>query len=523
MFVLKNAIKSITRSKGRNILIGVIVFTITVSACVSLSIKNAAKEAEESGLQNLSITANISVDRQKLMENAQNGGSNSNGSRDMRDMMQQFSALSLEEMQIYAASQYVAGFYYSNATSLSASGSLEPVSEQSSGSTNGNSGNMPGGGRGGMAAMGDFTVTGYSSEDAMTDFTSGSSKITKGQVFDVNSDGYNCIISEELATFNKLSVGDTITLSNPGKEKETYKFTITGIYSTSESESSGGGMRFSTATDPANQIYVSYSALEKVAANSKSKATTSTDDNGNETTTALTVQVNGTYRFSDKESYDNFCEDVTAMGLSENYTVSSADIANYESSLIPLKNLSQFANTLLIIVLIVGGVILIVLNLFNIRERKYEVGVLTAIGIQKGKVAMQFVTELLLVTFAAIVIGTAVGAAISVPVSNGLLESQVQTQQTQQSSRQENFGRGGSNSESGGENTPAVPSNGSANGRRGFGTNNVSYLDQINASVNFSVVLQLIGIGLLLTIVSGLVAVVFVLRYEPLQILANRA
>ena len=53
----------------------------------------------------------------------------------------------------------------------------------------------------------------------------------------------------------------------------------------------------------------------------------------------------------------------------------------------PLKNLSTFATYFLIVVLIIGAVILIVLNIFNIRERKYEVGVMTAIGMKKGKVA----------------------------------------------------------------------------------------------------------------------------------------
>lgn len=99
--------------------------------------------------------------------------------------------------------------------------------------------------------------------------------------------------------------------------------------------------------------------------------------------------------------------------MSEYYTLSSSDIISYESSLLPLKNLSSFATTLLILVLSIGAVILIVINVFNIRERKYEVGVLTAIGIKKGRVAMQFVAELLFVTLLFIFIGAGVGAAVS--------------------------------------------------------------------------------------------------------------
>ena len=93
-------------------------------------------------------------------------------------------------------------------------------------------------------------------------------------------------------------------------------------------------------------------------------------------------------------------------GLSSDYTVSSADVENYESSLVPLNNLSKFALTLLIVVLSVGAVVLVVIALLNVRERKYEIGVLTAIGVNKGKVAAQFSLELLIVTM----IGLAVGA-----------------------------------------------------------------------------------------------------------------
>ena len=113
----------------------------------------------------------------------------------------------------------------------------------------------------------------------------------------------------------------------------------------------------------------------------------------------------------------------------------SADVENHESSLVPLDNLAKFALTLLIVVLAVGAV---VLNLFNICERKYEVGVLTAIGVKKVKVAAQFSIELLIVTMCGIALGVAGGAVASVPVSNQLLAAQ----ETQIASQEEQFGRG---------------------------------------------------------------------------------
>ncbi len=545
MLVIINALKSIARSKGRNILIGIIVLTIAVSSCIALAIRSAASKAEDAGLDLVNITASISVDRQKLAQSMQNGASSggNKGQPDMegmRELMSQYQDLSLEELQTYAQSDFVKNFYYTASISLDASGDLEPYSTESSDtSNNGDSGNAapetqgpggqdmrggPGGGGGMMIfngrAMGDFSLTGYSAEDAMTKFVSGTSTITDGAMFDTASADLNCLISNELAAFNGLKVGDKITLANPSVEEETYTFTVSGIYTdASSSTETGGQMRFGTSQDPANLICISYGALKSIVDHSVSASTTTTDDNGNERETKLTSQVLGTYVFGNKEDYANFGAELTTKGLSEYYALSSSDVNNYEASLVPLQNLSKFASTLLLIILGIGAVILIVINVFNIRERKYEVGVLTAIGIKKGKVAMQFVTELLCITLIAIVLGSGIGAVASVPVSNSLLASQVEQQESESQTQNQNFGRttiqgGGPRGQA-----PSMMIGGSGNiGNMGP----VDYLDQINATTDVSILLELIAIGVVLTIISSLAAVVFVLRYEPLKILANR-
>jgi putative ABC transport system permease protein len=49
------------------------------------------------------------------------------------------------------------------------------------------------------------------------------------------------------------------------------------------------------------------------------------------------------------------------------------------------------------------------------------------------------------------------------------------------------------------------------------------YVSSINSTVNVSVVGELVLIGLALTVISSLAAVVVIMRYEPLQILADRS
>ena len=241
----------------------------------------------------------------------------------------------------------------------------------------------------------------------------------------------------------------------------------------------------------------------EIAAQSVENAVTVTDEEtGEESSSALTESISGTYVFSDVDSYEAFEAQARALGLPEEYSISSSDVTSYETSMVPLENLSKFASYFLLVVLIIGGVILVVLNLFSIRERKYEVGVLTAIGMKKWKVALQFVIEVFAVTALAIIIGGSAGAAASVPVTNSLLESQVEAQASSTEQMEMAFGRGGMK--------------GAAR------TAEVDYITEVSSAADLVVMGQLAGIGILLTVLSSCVSVVFIMRYDPVRILANR-
>ena len=190
------------------------------------------------------------------------------------------------------------------------------------------------------------------------------------------------------------------------------------------------------------------------------------------------------------------------------------------------------AGWFLLVILIIGGVILVVLNIFNVRERKYEVGVLTAMGMKKWKVAAQFICEILVVTMIAVVIGAGVGAVSSVPVTNALLEGQVESQNSQQSQMEENFGRPGDfGGGFPGGNMGGMPGGMPSDIPDDIGGKNpfddtfkgaANYITEVDSAMNLTVVFQMIGVGLLLTLVASAASVLFVMRYDPLKILANR-
>lgn len=467
MYIIKNAWKSITRSKGRNILIGSIVFIISFAACISLSIQSASKKAADSAKEGLSVTAQIGVDRQAMMEGMQN-------KEDRQSALEATKELSLEELEVYAKAKSVSDFYYSMSASLNGE-SIDAINmsenmqddKQNAGSS------QPGSFKGGnFGVQGDFTITGYSSDSAMTDFIDGTSTITEGKMFASATNDSTCVISAELASYNDLSVGDKITLSNPNNEDETYKLTISGIYEKETSEDSSIGIMggFMPGADSSNQIYTSYETLKGIIENSKENADTETDSNGLVTTTEIRSMLNGTYVFSTVDAYEKFQEEAKNMGLSDAYTISSADVLSYEESLKPLQSLSQYAGYFLLIILVIGA---------------------------SG------------------------GAVSSVSITNALLKNQIEETSQQQSDQ--SFGR-----EMAGEQGDMQPGSkdigqmDKQEHKNPFLQGTYDYIDSVSSATNVKVILEMMGIGILLTIISGGTALIFIMRYDPLKILNSR-
>jgi putative ABC transport system permease protein len=507
MFIFKNALRNIVRTKGRTALISIIVIAVAVASSIAMAINNAALWAKQNELENKTITASITINREKMMEKAmENAKSSGQGNRTLVNPQNSgITELTLDTLENYAKLPAVLDFYYTDSIGVSAnSESFQKLQSQSTTQPQNQPGPQMRGGGGNSApnrTPSDFTLVGYSSTAAMNGFVNFTEKVTEGTVFNFDTPNYDCLITKELAAYNKLGVGDTFTVGNPNDQAQNYALKVGGIYEQTEQASTSGNIRAEDMMSSANNILVNYRTVADIQARSKQASATS----------AFNARVSNTFVFSSKSNYDAFTNQVRAMGLSDDYAISSADIQNFENELVPLENLSKFAKVFLLVILILGGIILVVINIFNIRERKYEIGVLTAIGISKPKVILQFVSELLAITLLSVVIGTGIGATTSVPVANALLSNQVEAQKAKAESAQQNFGRAGHGTP-GRMNAANMPP----------GSHDAKFLDNVNATVNIAVLLQLIGVGVLLVAVASVASALFVVRYEPLQILADR-
>ena len=469
MYIIKNAFRCISRAKGRSILIGLVVLLLSVSSCIGLSIKEANRTLKKQYADNMELTATV---------NPKN--------------MRQTRSISLEKLNELADSALVKDFNYTSSVYFAADGGIEPVdvsgsfkrnkdfrdkygdikngesktttetetktetkteteTDESSGGDSQfpqmpEGGFPPGGGRSGdktfitnnntfitnnnfffnMASMNDFTVISYSADSAMPEYLSSLG------VIDQADETLNCVISKTIAEENELGVGSTFTLKNPDNEDEVYTFTVAGVFDSSEATDATDTSSNASFTD--NYIYISKGAMEKLLADSATanaeteteEETASETEEEEKESKALTANYEGTFIFANLDDYNKFSET-----LGDDYTLVSTDVSNYEQSISQLETLGKYATYFLIVIFIIGAFVLVIINLFSIRNRKYEIGVLTAIGMKKHKVALQFVIELFVITFAALIIGSAAGSAASVPVTNKLLVTINSTEKTE--------------------------------------------------------------------------------------------
>ncbi len=474
MYIIKNAWINIKRHLGRNILIGLIVLVVALSSTIALSINTSGNKLIKSYKDKNELAVSFRLDMSKL-----------------RDESNTYTKLTISDIENYADSDYVSSYYYTLDTSLS-SDDIEAIdmSEKFEPKDNGNAPNseIPRGDIGGngddMTSQGDYKITAYSDPSYIENFINGTSKITSGSMITKDDEENHVVISEELATQNDSEVGDEITFYLPSDSSITYTFEITGIFETTDDSASDDFMNIN-ALNAQNQIYTTVTAINNILED---------DDSSN--------SLNATIYLKNQDDLEAYTEEVKDKGLSDYYTLSN-NTDEITSTLTPIKNISNFSMTFLIIILIVGAIILAVINILNIRDRKYEIGVLRAIGMSKTKLILSLLTELFIVTVIAFIIGIIGGKLLSQPVTNKMLENEINSQQVQTENTRENFGGRGFER---------------PNERRA--TQN--YEDSLTVTLDAKTIIILFSFGLILVIVSGSASAIFITKYNPNQILRNQ-
>jgi putative ABC transport system permease protein len=158
-----------------------------------------------------------------------------------------------------------------------------------------------------------------------------------------------------------------------------------------------------------------------------------------------------------------------------------------------VESLNSLALTFLIIVLALGAIIMILLSIIAVRERKYEIGVLRAMGMKKKKVASGLWTEIIVITCICFALGMCAGSALSQPMSDAIMTGQAHAADTGSTSLVDRLN----------EKDP-------------------KQTEEIDISVNAITALEIFGIAILLASISGVVSASRITKSEPTKILMAR-
>ena len=114
MYILKNAVTSIVRNKGRNLLIGIIVIVISCATAVTLAIRSSANSLIHSYENQYELSATIEIDRES-MHNGMNKELTEEERQEQREKMEDIfseaSDISLDDIKNYGDSKLVKEYY----------------------------------------------------------------------------------------------------------------------------------------------------------------------------------------------------------------------------------------------------------------------------------------------------------------------------------------------------------------------------------------------------------------------------
>ncbi|CBY60685.1 ABC transporter permease [Listeria monocytogenes] len=499
MNFFKRAWLSMKARKGRSVL-QLIIFTVVCVLILSgFTIQSAADKASELAREQLGGTVTLTVDREKQMQTMREEASSSDSSSTESKPQFQSSPIDVSDANDLAKLNHVASYNYYSSTQALASG-FDPI--ESSGDTSSSNDESsttaetqgPGGGQGGPQMVdADLSISGLLDSATSTDFEAGTSELTSGvAITSADKDKNVAMVEENLAEENDWKVGDSFTVtSSDGNTKVTLK--IVGIYKTTDS-GSDMAQNFSFL-NPYNKVYVPYTVANTIKGsnykNTVDSAVYTMDDAAN-------------ISAFEKEAKKVDSIDWDTFKLDANDTL-------YQQMIGPINSVASFSKNVVYIVSIAGALILGLLVMMQVRDRKYEMGVLLAIGEKRGKLIAQFFVEILIVALVSFGLAAASSHYVAQLAGNQLLAQQnSSTNETTTST--ENRGPGG-----GGQGGPG-----------GFGesvsnlTKNTEQIKELDIQVTLEDMLKMGGIGIGIAFISVLLPATLVLRMNPKTILTKQ-
>lgn len=486
MNFFKRAWLNLTAKKGRSILLILVTSAIMLFVLAGLLIRNAADTATSNAKQSVGATVTLAANREAAFKKMRSSTSTSKTSRPKLTT----SPVKLSDAKKIAKLNNIASYTATVSTSANATG-FSAISTSGS-----SAGGMKGMG-GSTTSSGDIAISGVTSTSATADFENNTSKITSGRGITTADEGSNNVVIEsELAKEDSLKVGDSIKLKATTGTKTTYTLKVVGIYKASSSTSTQQGPG---ATDPSNSVYTSYTFANTVKG-SKYKNTAD----------SVTFNVSDPAKVSAVKKAGN------ALINTSKYSLTTDD-SSYQTVKASMDNVKSFADKIVWLVAIAGTIILALIVILMIRERRYEIGVLLSLGEARWKIVAQFFVEMVMVLVVSIAIAGAGGKFVGNQLGKQLVSQQTTTATTGSTSTQQ--GPGGGGAPGGGTSGTKPSGNMQAGGAPGSSSTSTQKQAELAINVTVMDLVELGGFGLAIMFLSIMLASGGILRLQPKKVL----
>jgi putative ABC transport system permease protein len=479
--MLKRSWLSTIRKPSRTIIVGLILFVMANMLLATVAIQNSVKQSTEYAKEKLGGTVSLTADATKMrnnMEAARKSGQTGTA-------VATIPKISEDLAKKVAQSQYLKDFTYSITTSANADsykvvqtaqnereqqfkGALDDAAKQTKGQTR--NFNNP------MMNQGDTSIQGINSYNFIGEVGAGNMSIVDGDAFNESTtDG--AIISQDLANANSLKVGDPISFKTTGDSPKEISLKVTGIYVVTSDNFNN------------NAIYTNIETAKKFL----------TDDQ------LKNLNVNNVqYFLNSANDKDAFLKESAAKypEIAQNNLTLDVDDSNYQTMVGPIENVGSFATTVFWIVVVAAVVIITLIVVINVKDRRYEMGVLLSLGSKKIYIIGQVFIELAIVGAVAFLASFGTSQIVAQKMGEEMLSQQV-TESNKTAQNPATSGRG------------MMP-------RGQQASRKTTEIEKINVSAGPSEYLTLVGFGYLILIIAMILPSINILRYQPKTILTGK-
>ena len=229
-------------------------------------------------------------------------------------------------------------------------------------------------------------LTGVNDSKKESKFVSGAYKLVSGKHL-TSKDSHQVLIHKDLAQKNGLKVGDTFWLKsnlydadNEKGADERVKVKIKGLF---DGHNSGGVTAAQELYE--NNLITDLDTAAKVYGNTRDTA----------------VYQDATFFVKGNKDLDRVMKNIEKLDIDWKNYVLIKSTSNYPALQQSISSMYSIANKLFIGSIIFAGVVVALLLLLWMNARKKEIAIFMSIGISRGKIFIQFVTELIMISIPA--------------------------------------------------------------------------------------------------------------------------